>query len=316
VDMLVVTNPHPPLFRASISQSGTAAVVGRFLTPTGEAIGISFFSQVANGLGCDNSTTKSQYECIRNATSSDIIKVIESANGTISFQPGIDNVTAIADYGSIRQSGNVAPVPVLIGSNKDEGSVVLATSARGANLSSAVALYGGLLDKATVSRIINIYQPYLPVDTTSAEIEQVQYYAADKYFTDVQFQCPTAVQTVLHAEAGYPSWRYYYNATFPNTDLYPRSGAWHMSEIFQIFGNFPLKGVEPIPGTNVPPPTEEQRVFSAYMQKTWADYAKNPYNGPGWQGAGKRVVGVLALGGVKEVVASDLDGDRCSQITV
>jgi carboxylesterase type B len=312
--MLVVTNPQPPLFRASISQSGTAAVAGRFLNPSGEVTGFSFFTKVANGLGCDNSTTKAQYECVRSAAPSEIIEVIESANGSISFQPGIDNVTAIVDYASIRKTGNVAPVPILIGSNRDEGSVVLATSARGANLSSAVSLYGGSSDVTTISRIINVYQPDLPEDATSVEIAEAQYYSADKYFTDIQFQCATATQTVLHAEAGYPSWRYYFNATFPNTDLYPRSGVWHMSEIFQIFGNFPYKGVEPVPGRNIPPPTEEQRMFSAYMQKTWADYAKNPFSGPGWQGAGTETVGVLAPGGVKEVAASYLDGDRCSKL--
>jgi carboxylesterase type B len=172
-------------------------------------------------------------------------------------------VTAIENYGTIRDTGNVSPVPVLIGSNRDEGSVVLATSARGANLSTAVSIYGGASDMATIYRIISVYDPGLPTNANSADIEEAQYWAASKYFTDLQFQCATASQTQLHAAAGYPSWRYYYNATFPNTDLYPRSGVWHMSEIYQISGNFPYKGVEPIPGKGVPPPTDERRSLSS-----------------------------------------------------
>jgi carboxylesterase type B len=70
VDMLVVTNPQPPLFLASISQTGTAAIVGRFLNPTGEKNSFEFFSRLAAGLGCDNITYATQYECVKNAPAS------------------------------------------------------------------------------------------------------------------------------------------------------------------------------------------------------------------------------------------------------
>lgn len=315
VDMLVVTKPKPPLFRASISQSGTAAVAGRLLTTMGEATGFSYFASVAHGLGCDNSTTKAAYECLKAAAATTIVEFIEAQNGSISFQPIADNVTAIEDYATRRQSGDVASVPVLIGNNNDEGTVVLATSARGFNLSTAVTLFGTGSGPQQNQRIINTYSPSTVNGETAAQVEDDQYYAVDRYFTDAQFQCDTATQTLLHAQAGYPSWRYYYNATYANTDLFPRSGVYHFSEIYQIFGNFPFKGVEPVPGNNVPAPTEEQIRNSAFIQKIWGDYAKDPYAGPGWQGAATGAVGKIDNNGLRQVQAAELDGNRCSVLS-
>lgn len=119
----------------------------------------------------------------------------------------------------------IARVPVLIGSNADEGSLFA---------------FG---------------QP-----------EAVQ-----KEFGLASFQCPAAIVAEESQHVGIPTWRYYFNASFANTQHFPGSGAYHSAEINLIFGTFPSNGA-----------TTRQRQLGAKLQTAWADFAKNPQRGPGW----------------------------------
>lgn len=90
-------------------------------------------------------------------------------------------------------------------------------------------------------------------------------------FTELAFQCPAAVVAEDSEQVGIPSWRYFYNATFANMDIFPGAGVYHSSEIPIIFGTYPKEGA-----------TQFQKATSDMMQKAWADFAKNPTQGPGW----------------------------------
>ncbi|KAB8221001.1 Alpha/Beta hydrolase protein [Aspergillus novoparasiticus] len=66
-------------------------------------------------------------------------------------------------------------------------------------------------------------------------------------------------------------WRYRYSPEFPNLTPYDDAGAYHGAELPQVFGTY-----------NATTATENQIALSAFMQKTWTDFAKDPENGPGW----------------------------------
>lgn len=86
-------------------------------------------------------------------------------------------------------------------------------------------------------------------------------------------------------------YRDYYNASFPNTDYFPRAGAYHSSEILLVFGTYSLTNQHGVA-------TEQQEQLSRHMQKTWAGFAKNPDQGPGWPRLGSnRGLELADLGG-------------------
>ena len=72
---------------------------------------------------------------------------------------------------------------------------------------------------------------------------------------------------------GVPTWRYRYYGEFPNTrlTLSPSSGAWHLSDLFQIW-----QTAEDCSGA---PNTPAETAISRYMQGAWAAFAKDPANG-------------------------------------
>jgi carboxylesterase type B len=84
---------------------------------------------------------------------------------------------------------------------------------------------------------------------------------------------PTNLITQGSAQANIPTWRYYYNATIANVQPpgFPSLQAFHSSELAIVFGTY-----------NTTDATQQEIELSAFMQKAWADFTKNPEAGPGW----------------------------------
>lgn len=87
--------------------------------------------------------------------------------------------------------------------------------------------------------------------------------------TDYEFTCVTGRYSAQLQNASYSVWRYYYNVSFPNTTPFPGAGAYHGSEIPQVFGTYPSINA-----------TQQQIALSKYIQTAWGDFAKNPSGGP------------------------------------
>ena len=116
----------------------------------------------------------------------------------------------------------------------------------------------------------------------------------------------------LSAGAGILTWRYYFNATFSNTQpaftqsLGLNLGAYHSSEIFMVFGTYsPLNA------------TAQEYALSQYMRGAWAQFARNPMLGPGWNplgtfgGTDLGILGTNGSSGVTVVAQSEVDS-RCA----
>jgi acetylcholinesterase len=108
--------------------------------------------------------------------------------------------------------------------------------------------------------------------------------------------------------AGYPTWRYYYNASIANIQPVPQLAdfkAFHSSEIRLVFGTYPKEGA-----------TAQEVALSQYMKGAWAQFARNPVLGPGWNELGTYDADLGALGtkgsaGVTVIKQSDVDS-RCA----
>lgn len=87
---------------------------------------------------------------------------------------------------------------------------------------------------------------------------------------DYRFQCTAATVANDSLAAGFQTFRYFFNASFPNSQIFADSGVYHSSEINQIFRTYRRGGV-----------TMKQEALSRYMQTAWATFAENPDKGPG-----------------------------------
>lgn len=81
-------------------------------------------------------------------------------------------------------------------------------------------------------------------------------------------------------------WRYILEAFFPNTQVVAGLGSYHGTQIPLIFGTYETKGVTP-----------DQIKLSKFMQRAYADFAKNPVKGPGWNRLGTTRKDLGLLGG-------------------
>lgn len=150
------------------------------------------------------------------------------------------------------------------------------------------------------------------------------FYAISQIYTELVFQCPAAMVASESVAAGFPTWRYYYNASFPNTAIRPELAtiglgdldleAFHGSEISLVFGNYPRENA-----------TAKEVALSKTMQTAWANFVKDPQGkGPGWPKYGlpdgkANPVGVAGLGlgddpAVKMIPQTQLDS-RCPLYT-
>jgi carboxylesterase type B len=128
-------------------------------------------------------------------------------------------------------------------------------------------------------------------------------------YTLIQTNFPSLLDSQATAEyvnlahnAKYPTWYYYYNASFPNIQPYPDSGVYHASEIQMVFGTH---GKTRAPYGS-PPSTAQQIALSRFMTNAWANFARNPHGGPGWPEVGTikedvAVIGPWGMSGVQMV---------------
>jgi carboxylesterase type B len=278
VDELLTTSPHDPPFRAAIMQSGTTSYYVNLNNSNTQA-----WDELIAALNC--SSTTDILGCARAANALTIKTIEENLN--LYFQPISDNTTQLEYPELARISKMAAQVPLLIGTNANEGRAFA-------------------LGQNNISVYLNESFPGLPA--LQAEIQAAYplnsspnlanpYFVNSAISTDYMVQCPSAIVANDSHSTGLPTWRYFFNATFPNMqpNNLPDLGAFHGSEVPLVFGTFPIAGA-----------TEEQIKVSRIMQKAWADFAKNPAQGPGWAEYSK--VNMIGPGANEQAVeASSLD---------
>jgi acetylcholinesterase len=213
VDALIGSPPPNVPFRAAILESGN--IIGADLSALGANMTKTWFSLV-DGLNC--SSAVSPLACVRAAPASSIKSFVKKA--ALSYTAIVDNVTYVSRSTAARASGRAAKIPIMVGSNANEGTLFTYGQT---NLTEFISTTFPTLPSLQ-TEIAKAYAVGMPGIATEAE-------AIAQIFTEVGLQCPLALMANQSAETGNPTWRCYYNATFPN--LTPISGlrVFHSSEI-------------------------------------------------------------------------------------
>lgn len=177
--------------------------------------------------------------------------------------------------------GQIANVPCMGGTNAQEGRVFVV----GQN--DTAAFLEGLLGNASSPAIIREFEAAYPIGSPgiSTPYDQIA-----QIYTEIVFQCPQALWANASAAGGYDTWRYYFNASFINTQAYPDLGVYHSSEIPIVYSAY-------LPENT----TTQEYALSNAMRGAWATFAKNPSGGPGWNPVGTGDAGAVLVG------ASDIE---------
>ena len=247
--------PENTPFRAAIQQSGQASV-----SPAPTVNGTLSWLALVDALNC--SSAKSALACVRAKPPTQIKSIEEHL--MLSFGPAIDNVTTLSNPQQARAQRRIANVPVLTGTNSQEGRV---TEVGQKNITAFLA--------ATFPESTELQQAVIAAYPLGQNGLNTPYDVISQIWTEYFFQCPAAIEANSSSAAGYPTWRYYFNASFPNTQSFSSAGVYHSSEIRLIFGTYANSGA-----------TAQEYALSQFMQGAWAQFAKNPTLGPGWNQLG------------------------------
>ncbi|KAF1364826.1 liver carboxylesterase 1 precursor [Lizonia empirigonia] len=273
VKQLLANPPSPRPFSAAILQSENALFTGS---------GLLSYKQVLANFGCKD------IACLRGVDALEIKSYIEAKS--LAFPPVNGDGTSIDDVRGSITTKKWAKVPTLFGSNLNEGRVFLAE----AGLDNGTAAIDGALATVGITDN-NVRQSILAL--YAAQGVNDLYVVADRIVTDLAFTCSTSTLTSFLTSNGYTTYRYRYDASFPTTSLFDNSGAYHTAEIPEVFGTYPVSNQF---GTVTP----QQIALSAFMQKTWAGFAKNPADGVGWARVGSafgQELGLLGSNGASGV---------------
>ncbi|KAF2811682.1 alpha/beta-hydrolase [Mytilinidion resinicola] len=307
VDRLVTTMPNNTPFRAAIMESGTSSVTPGSASNSTDS---TEWNNLASGLGC--SVTPPNLGCMQKIAATNIKSAIEARytnNGAYinyGFPPIQDGVTNLVNPEAARLAGNIAKVPVLQGTNAQEGRLFSASfnGQNGLNLQYFVDNYIRGSNDADIVAAYPVPGTYPDQDSATAQC-----------WTEWVYQCPASVVTADDATAGIPAWRYYFNASFANYGSVPgftNRGVYHTIELPIVFGTYPSSGA-----------TAQEIALSSYVQTAWATFAKNPDGGPdpAWPkvstGSGGAYIGILGNSGntfanLTVVQSTNLDA-RCVQ---
>lgn len=268
VDALLTSYPahSDPPFRAAILQSGQVSYSAypRPHLP-------SAWASLSAALHCPGSHA-TDLACVRAAPATEIQRIIDEQR--LTFNPIPDNITLVSNPAARRLSGEIAHVPVLAGSNSQEGSVfTLGQNDTNAFLTNILGL--GTDAIAAVEAAYAIGSP--GIESAHDQINAI--------FTEGVFTCSEAAWAHASASIGIPTWRYLFNASFPNTQPYPNLGAYHSSEIYLAFGTYPRDDA-----------TTQEVALSTAMMSAWGRFAKNPMDGPGWDSVRTGEAGQVLFG--------------------
>jgi carboxylesterase type B len=266
--------PRNPSFRAAILQSGqTSLYINRNNSDT------TPWTTLMSALNCTGSDSEI-LQCARVADATSIKSIGEHA--ALAFRPVSDNITQLEFPAEARAAGHIARVPILTGTNAQEGRLFTINQT---NVTTFLETTFPSLPAAFYSTVVAAYPEGTPGLENGYDVNA-------QIFTDFFFQCPAAIVANSSCTlAKLPTWRYLFNATFPNTQLLPGIGVYHSSEIPIVFGTYPQGNAN-----------QEEVKLSQYMQTAWANFAKDPSGGPGW--ANWPEVGVLEAAGGEAVETS------------
>ncbi|KAF2714667.1 alpha/beta-hydrolase [Pleomassaria siparia CBS 279.74] len=279
--------PRP--FQAAIMQSGVYAYLP---FPDCDDTNYNAWNTLTASLNCTGSSESARFNCVQHERTASQIKHAQQLDSTISFAQACDNITAVSDPRTRLEAGNIAHVPVLLGSNTDDGGVFVFGYGNDTD-AFFDTMWPGL--RALKATVLAAY----PLGSGGRTDEQMR---LQQIQTDCMFHCPTVWYAETCSEY-MPTYHYLFNASFASTRAqwpawptkYQR--AYHASEIQLVFNTYPGADSDSImvePG---------QQELSDTMRRAWANFVKDPNQAPM-----EEWVKVGAAGDGKDVMAFGVDG--------
>ncbi|KAF5011699.1 hypothetical protein FDECE_2208 [Fusarium decemcellulare] len=241
--LLAYGGQNKGLFRAAIAQSGGVISPVGPLTLEEQEVTCNF---VLNATGCLGS--KNTLNCLRDTP----VELLDNTFRQLSFNPVIDGALVPDIQSRSLRRGRFAKVPLLIGSNKNEGTALASVTGRLVNSSSDfVALVKGLdavkgLKSSTAQRLADVYTRLLSPGEVQSLLGTVQvtpnstfgslYGQASIYVGDFLFTAGRRFSTQVWSQYGVPTYSYRFDVV-PNGISPEVLGASHYQEVAFVFKN-------------------------------------------------------------------------------
>ncbi|KAF5234653.1 hypothetical protein FANTH_12005 [Fusarium anthophilum] len=207
--------PRDPIVKGVIADSGNALAIEGSL---GDARNHSTFSIAAKHLGCGNLSPKKELQCMRGVPEHMLKEYLQAelgqggaADDGLGFSLIPDNVTAFTNYTERITAGSSkfpANIPLLIGTNTNEGAAVIPFNFSGYKTATEIP--------ANLKPIANGF--------------------------GLNLQCTTLKENRMRSGAGARTFQYLYAGNFTNISPLPWLGAYHTAELPLIFGTHEIKG--------------------------------------------------------------------------
>ena len=245
------------LFHRVIGQSGSALGPMAFRarsTPyanAGEAIGAEFARALA-GDGGDMSL-----RALRALPADHVLATFLSNSGFGSALAIVDDEVLPDEIGAIFKAGKQADVPVLIGSNADEGSALF--SYIGPAFGEGAAGRAAYI-QATLAEVADDLDEHYPAGDDDAQATESWL----ALYTDASFTYPMRAWAKGMATVPSDAYLYWFTWTPPIAER-ERYGAFHAAEIGYVFGNLELFDAVP---------AADDRALSELMATMWTNFAR------------------------------------------
>ncbi|KAH0588689.1 hypothetical protein H2248_004496 [Termitomyces sp. 'cryptogamus'] len=226
IDAYTFAHPQDTRVKGVIEESGNLSIVNNTAVPTTSGP----WNVVASLVGCGNVTDAAQLACMKQVPFEQLEDAVISTN--TNFSPVPDGITIFEDTPARAVDGNFLHVPLLSGTTQNEGDIFVV----GAELLAAGVVVPDLTE-------------------ILADLE-----------TQIIFTCPASTTALNRLNANVPTWRYQYQAVFPDISPRPDIRAYHASELPVVFGT-------------MPDPSATEEALSRFVQSAWVAFARNSAQG-------------------------------------
>ncbi|KLO05491.1 carboxylesterase [Schizopora paradoxa] len=283
--------PEDPIIRGAVMQSSDTSQPQWELGNQLEAISQNFSCTTGNG----------QLDCLRKQDAFALQAVLLATGNQ--FQPVIDNITIFKDYVKQTKEGRTAKVPLLIGTNKDEGTLIVNSEPTAFTNETAYILSNNLnFPFASIPKVESMYP------TPSSTYPSV-YNATSAIWRDAHMLCLAHNLGQWRTEAlGLPVFRYRFDLVASNLNSLGSSiGTFHGSDIRFVMGTMDTIVLSP-PFVAATP---FELSVSSYMVDAWTNFIKDPMAGPqieNWPRYDPNNASTLAILGISS--SSAIPGDH------
>jgi carboxylesterase type B len=261
------------LFRGAIMESGFLGENWPYWRGDSDEHNEALYRELTTSTGCDGAT--SPFECLRTLPLEELNKAQNnSASGM--FGPWVVAVDGdiVQELGSVAmKKGNFVKVPILLGTNTDEGTGAAPRKGIDTDADFEAAISLARIDTDTVTKITHLYPNIHAIGIPKSykpppEIPGLgkQYKRSAAFFGDAVEHAPRRLTSISWSSHKQKAYSFRWNI-IPN-EAPDYVGSTHFAEIPWVFGNLDGKGYD----TNPFGDSQRYREVSKLMNRIWISF--------------------------------------------